>query len=255
MGATTSQPMVPLVSNDPFPMHTGATKVCRTLGTHRGLPGSGPCPMPHVPVLEPLPGRDAVGRICVEDGLGRLDVLCPDTYITMGSCGAAVEVMLQGVCMNAKLLEKRVQGGVLAFCMLKEGRLMQLHRGSFEAFSAHSMATDTFQPRHADVSGLSLEQLAEVRGRLFRSYKEYGVGVLVMNADGFTYHVLVPNREDHALHKAVYERSPSPASPVEAGGAGQTGETGPSVLVDEEEARPRKSRRLRRAPVRFRPAL
>jgi hypothetical protein len=213
--------------------------------------------MPHVPVLEPLPGRDAVGRICVEDGLGRLDVLCPDTYITMGrpTDGAVAQVMLGVMCMQAKLLEKHVEGGVLAFCMLKEGRLMQLHRGSFEAFSAHSMATDTFQPRHADVSGLSLEQLAEVRGRLFRSYKEYGVGVLVMNADGFTYHVLVPNREDHALHKAVYERSPSPASPVEAGGAGQAGETGPSVLVDEEEARPRKSRRLRRAPVRFRPAL
>jgi hypothetical protein len=213
--------------------------------------------MPHVPVLAPLPGRDAMGRTCVQDGLGRLEVLFPESYITCGRLlgGGVAEVMLGVICMDAGLLEKQVQSGVVAFCVLKQDRVMQLHRGSFEGSrpAYASIASDTFQASQVEVSGLSLEQLKEVRGRLFTSYKQYGVGVLVKNAGGFTYYVLVPNDDDYALHKAVYdgeppktERSPSPSaftfavppSPVAAGEAGEAGETGPYELLDEEEPEP-----------------
>ena len=207
MGAQTSQPLMPLISKDPFPVNAGPTKVEQWVGADLRMPVSGPCPMPHVPVFAPLPGRDAVGRICVEDGLGRLDVGFPECYVTTASCGHFADIAFGLMFTEAELLAKRVEGGMLAFCVLDESRVMCVQRGSFTVASVAfgDKVTATFPARVAAWVGLSLQQLNEVRGRLFRSYKEHGVGALVMDAGGFTFHVLVPNAQEYAMHQEVYD--------------------------------------------------
>ena len=247
MGAQTSQPLMPAISHDPFPVNTGATQVCRTLGTHRTLAASGACPMPHVPVFAPVPRRDAVGRLCVEDGLGRLDAGLPECHVTTGRCGDFADIVYGAVFPHAGLLTESVEDGLLAFCVLTENVVMCVRRGSYARARAAwgSNATDTFPASVAALYGLSVQQLCEVRGRLFRSYKQHGVGVLAMDAGGFKFHVLVPNAQEYALHKAAYDgetrtppcavktepRSPSPPFTF----AVPPSPPGRFILLDEDE--------------------
>lgn len=205
MGADTS---MPLVSDDPFPVHAGPTVVCRTLGSHSPLPSSGPCALPHVTGRPEIPARDAVGRICVQDGQGRLQAAWPPNYVTMNSCRSMSAPFVFGVVRDsAKILGTRVKDGMLAFCVLNETKVMCVMRGSFEEarVALPGKTKDAFSTADANDVGLSKAQLQEVLVRLCSCYRNHGIGCLMINARGFTYQVLVPNEDEYALHKGDYD--------------------------------------------------
>ena len=204
MGADTS---MPLVSDDPFPVRAGPTVVCRTIGSHSPLPSSGPCALPHVTGRPEMPARDALGRICVQDGLCRLQAGWPPTHVTMSTCRISAPFVFGVVRDSARILEARAKEGMLAFCVLSETKVMCVTRGSFEEARAtfSGKTSDRFSEAEAIEVGLTQAQLHEVLCRLCSCYRTHGIGCLMIDARGFTYQVLVPNESEYALHKDDYD--------------------------------------------------
>ncbi len=201
---------MPKISDGPFPVNSGATQVCRTIGSVYALPTSGPCAMPHLPVFPAFPGRDAVGRICVADGLGRVYAGRPVYHVEAIQSTIPADFLFELVRRSAVALEKKMVGGMLAFCVLNEQSVMYVARGSLEAAVAALPNSETESdgdfPKFVETdSGLSLEQLTEVNARLCSCYRQYGVGSLTTDAGGFKYQVLVPNAKEYALHQAAYD--------------------------------------------------
>ena len=184
--------------------------MCRTVGCVNALPTSGPCAMPHLPVFRAFPGRDAMGRICVADGLGRVYAGFPPIHVEAINTFVPADFLFGVVRNSAVALEARMAGGMLAFCVLNEKSVMYVARGSLEeacaARAGFEPESDGNFPKFVETdSGLSLEQLTEINARLCSSYRQYGVGALTTDARGFTYQVLVPNAKDYALHQAAYD--------------------------------------------------
>jgi len=202
-----SQNSIPLSCDAPFPVNSGATQVCRTIGSICALPTSGPCAIPHVPEARAFPGRDAVGRICVADGLGRLYAGFPLCHVTTSTTAVKADFVFGVLRDSAVALEKQIERGMLGFCVLNETRVMCVARGSWEeACAAYPTKVSDKFPRSDETStGLSQAQLLEVNKRLSYCYRQYGVGALSMSASGFTYQVLVPNAQEYALHQAAYD--------------------------------------------------
>ena len=202
-----SQNSIPLTCDAPFPENSGATQVCRSIGSVAALPTSGPCAIPHVPEAPAFPGRDAVGRICVADGLGRVYACLPPVHIQTKSTLISADFVFGVVRNSAQVLAKQIDGGMLAFCVLNDTKVMCVARGSWqEACAAYPTIVSEKFPRSDETSsGLSQAQLMEVNGRLSYCYRQYGVGALSMSASGFTYQVLVPNAQEYAQHQAAYD--------------------------------------------------
>ena len=199
---------MPKISDAPFPVNSGATQVCRTIGCVSALPTSGPCALPHLPVFAAFPGRDAVGRICVADGLGRMYAGFPAMHVQANKTLVPADFLFGVVRNSPVVLGKRIEEGMLAFCVLSEKSVMYVARGSLEtaqaAYPGIVASTEFPQSVVAD-SGLNLQQLTEVNARLCACYRQYGVGSLTTDAGGFTFQVLVPNAKEYALHQAAYD--------------------------------------------------
>jgi hypothetical protein len=166
--------------------------------------------MPHLPVFPAFPGRDAMGRICVADGLGRVYAGRPEYHVEAIKTSIPADFLFGLVRKSAVALEKKMVGGMLAFCVLNEQSVMYVARGSLEeAVAAHpnyETEPDGDFPKFVETdSGLSVEQLTEVNARLCSCYRQYGVGSLTTDASGFKYQVLVPNAQEYALHQAAYD--------------------------------------------------
>jgi hypothetical protein len=199
---------MPKISDAPFPVNCGATQVCRTIGCVSALPTSGPCAMPHLPVFPAFPGRDAVGRICVADGLGRVYAGFPEIHVQANKTLMPADFLFGVVRNSAVALAERIEGGMLAFCVLNEQSVMYVARGLLEeASTAYPgiVASSEFPKSVETFTGLSGEQLKELTNRLCSSYRQYGVGSLTTDAGGFTFQVLVPNAKEYALHQAAYD--------------------------------------------------
>ena len=202
-----SQNSMPLLSTLFFPVGTGATQVCRTIGSTLPLPTSGACAMPHAKGAAEVASHDALGRICVEDGAGRLLRGLPPMYVTMSTTAVKADFMFGVLRSSAVALEQQLERGLLAFCVLNETQVMCAMRGSFEDFrrAFPAKASEIFPASVETASGLSQTQLDEVNRRLCSCYREHGVGVLIMRADGFAFQVLVPNAREYAAHQAEYD--------------------------------------------------
>jgi hypothetical protein len=159
-------------------------------------------------VFPAFPGRDAVGRICVADGLGRVYAGFPEIHVQANKTLMPADFLFGVVRNSAVALAERIEGGMLAFCVLNEQSVMYVARGLLEeASTAYPgiVASSEFPKSVETFTGLSGEQLKELTNRLCSSYRQYGVGSLTTDAGGFTFQVLVPNAKEYALHQAAYD--------------------------------------------------
>ena len=212
MGSSSSK----LFHNEPFPTNAGILQVVRI--QERTTAGYGPSKLPHVPKRPTYPGRDAMGRIVIEDGMNRLRAGWPPSHV-------AVYSIPQADFMFSILLRKTDQLNMymkkykmLAFCVIDSHSVLILRHTDYEKIcekypkyysdtpTATAVARLAAHP-NASPNCLTEAQFNEVNMRLCNAYREFGVGALVMKEGKFYYHIIVPNEKEYANHKAMYDES------------------------------------------------
>jgi hypothetical protein len=205
-----------LFRNKPFPANAGPVEVVRLM--QRTTPAYGPSKMPHKMKRPTPPARDALGRTLVEDGTGRLRAGWPPSYVGVSRMPFFADVLCSIMLWKTdKLNEFMKKRKMLAFCVISPHEVVMLKDVAFEkacAKLAQSAGQTIEEYDGTDTLVASLfpgphrinkAQFLEIVGRLVASYREYGVGALVLHEDKFVYHVMVPNEQEYAKHQADYD--------------------------------------------------
>jgi len=195
-------PFSKLFKNKPFPVNSGPTQVLRTI--ERNKAAYGPSKMPHKQPRRPY-ARDAMGRIVVEDGTGRLRVHWPDSHAGVCTSDISADFLFSIMLTNTdKLNEIMKKQKMLGFCIIDTHQVVMLYNVPYDKACKKSPEAASTLPDGEN--RLSEAQLQEVVGRLMSAYLEYGVGALVLDGEnGFFYQVMVPNGQEYAKHKAAYD--------------------------------------------------
>jgi hypothetical protein len=206
MGLTTSK----LFHDKPFPANAGPTQAFRKI--ERNKPACGPSAMPHKQTPVHYPPLDAMGRVVVEDGTGRLRAGWPASFAGVCTTAFKADFIFDMMLWNTeKLNEYMIKNKMLAFCIIGEFKVVQLINVPYE--EACSRLPQTAARTMADAAAmlppgpnrLSESQLQEVVARLMAAYLEYGVGALIMEETGWKYQVMVPNEKEYLRHKDWYD--------------------------------------------------
>jgi len=202
-------PFSKLFKNKPFPVNSGPTQVLRTI--ERTKAAYGPSKMPHKQPRRPY-ARDAMGRIVVEDGDGRLRVHWPDSHAGVCTSAVSADFLFSILLWNTdKLNDCMRKQKMLGFCIIDTHQVVMLYNVPYDKACKKSPEVPAGIEASASTlpdseNRLSEAQLQEVVGRLTSAYLEYGVGALVLDGEnGFFYQVMVPNGQEYAKHKAAYD--------------------------------------------------
>ena len=188
-----------LYNNVPFPTKVGLTHVFRDIQHY----GRGPSAIPHVPARPTL--DEPV------DGLGRLRAHWPPTHAGIVKPPLKADFFYGMLLKDTDMLNKHLEQGLLGFCIIDDKCVLTLLDGSYEAAVAQAPTTTVtgFTAMSQTVpdspNRLNAAQLEEVTMRLKHAYLDYGVGVLIIEHDKFTYQVLVPNAKEYTRHREYYD--------------------------------------------------
>lgn len=208
MGSDTST----LFHNKPFPVNSGDLQVVRT--HERFTPAYGKSKIPHVQKYPKYP-RDAMGRIVIEDGLGRLLTSRPPCYVALLRPLMDAELFFSTIFLYTdKLNAFMKQTKMVALCVISSYEVIMLCDGNFNKACKNKKIANVDQNTaslatrlNADPNRLNEAQLSEVIIRMRYAYRKYGVGALVMHENKFSYRIIVPNKTEYANHKAMYDNS------------------------------------------------
>ena len=207
-----------LFHNKPFPVNAGPVQVKHMHG--RITPAYGLSKVPHIPKEATHPGRDAMGRIIIEDGISRLRAGWPPMHVAHMTLHINADFFfsynfVDTVKINTFMKNRQM----LALCIVSSKKVMMLSNGSLEkalpklAKGSGLTPAEYNDKRFASFVAsmtdgpdcLTKAQYDEVSSRMHTAYIEYGVGFLVMNGNEFIYYVIVPNETEYAKHKVVYD--------------------------------------------------
>lgn len=209
MGSSSSK----LFHNEPFPTNAGILQVVRL--HERPTAGYGPSKMPHVSKRPTHPGRDAMGRIVIEDGLGRLRAGWPQSHAAVCSFPISADFFLTSLLWDTDHLNTYMKKNkMLAFCVISSHEAVMLIDIAYEKVCEKQTKaavgfTAAIANLDANPNRLSEMQLQEVVMRLCNAYREFGVGALVMKEGKFFYRIIVPNVTEYTNHKAMYDERES----------------------------------------------
>jgi hypothetical protein len=200
-----------LFVDKPFPANAGAVQVNRLMA--RTTPAHGPSKMPHVMKSPSFPPRDAMGRTVVEDGTGRLRAGCAPGHVCLLRTPVSADFLFSMLQWNTQQLNKYMkERKMLAFCVVGSHDVLMLRDIAYEKACvqvAHAVDQDGTADMVASLTAgpnrLSEAQFREVYMRLCASYKQYGVGALIMKEHGWAYDVMVPNEQEYEDNKALYD--------------------------------------------------
>ena len=192
-----------LFHNKPFPVNTGALEVVLT---ERFTPAYGKSKIPHVQKY-PKYTRDAMGRIVIEDGLGRRSTNRPPYYVVLIEI---VELFLSMTLSNTDYLNTFMKNtNMLALCMISSQEAIMLCDGNSKNFPKNANELKNYASLatklKAGPNRLNESQLIEVIERMRYAYNKFGVGALVMHQNKFSYRVIVPNKIMYDNHKTMYD--------------------------------------------------
>ena len=123
-----------LFHNKPFPVNTGALEVVLT---ERFTPAYGKSKIPHVQKY-PKYTRDAMGRIVIEDGLGRRSTNRPPYYVVLIEI---VELFLSMTLSNTDYLNTFMKNtNMLALCMISSQEAIMLCDGNSKNFPKETVS-------------------------------------------------------------------------------------------------------------------
>lgn len=196
MGNTDSKK---LYNNVPFPTNAGGTEPFRNIQHY----GCGPSAMPHIPTPPIL--NDPV------DGLGRLCAHWPRTHTVIVRPFVKADFFYGMLLTNTDFLNKNLETGMLALCIIDKKHVVKMYGGSYQPAVSQASTeiatgfTEAAQTLPDSPHRLNAAQLKEVTMRLNHAYLDFGVGVLIIEQDKFTYQVLVPNAKEYTRHKEYYD--------------------------------------------------
>lgn len=206
-----------LFHDEPFPTNAGILQVVRL--QERTTAGYGPSKIPHIPKRPTFPGRDAMGRIVIEDGMNRLRAGRQPSHIAVCSTSLEADIILSMLLYSTNHLNMYMKKHkMLAFCVIGSHKVMILRDINYDKickkypkyYSDTPVATAVARLAagpNANPNCLTEAQFNEVNMRLCNAYRAFGVGALVMKEGKFFYHIIVPNEKEYANHKAMYDES------------------------------------------------
>ena len=171
----------------------------------------GPTEMPHIPKLPTYPNCDAMGRIIIEDGIDRLHAGWPPTRAIVCHTAFASDIAFNIVLQSTESLHEFMEKyEMLALCVISEKEVLILSEISYKKLSEKLSedkidTTNTASHLLPGPNRLTQAQYDEVVMRLKHNYLDYGIGVMIIDENGFKYHIVVPNRKEYNNYKTEYD--------------------------------------------------
>jgi hypothetical protein len=196
-----------LYFDTPFPYNSESTHVVRKV--ERIDPLHGPSVMPYVSKTTNTV-LDAIGRPIIEDGINRLITSSLLSRILVHKVPINTNLLIgRALYYTKNLNEMMINLEMEAFCVLDYHHVLIFSSNPSRKFIENSVASvgiaTTIASLDDSLNRPTVAQLNDVVMRMTSSFHKYGVGALVKDAEGFNFHILVPNVPEYEKYKEKYD--------------------------------------------------